>query len=149
MKYLEQHTDAESTIYTFKEVESLTTLYPTLFYPVYKLQIHMMKYSLGTYWWETHKAQMLDQKEEHIKQIKAAEKLKLRATEVSKEADMLNTIKLRLGIRYYLMPWLIAIEKKKLLRIAAIEQELDVMTSGNRQRITFVSHDVVHDTTTR
>jgi hypothetical protein len=44
---------------------------------------------------------------------------------VTDEMQTLEMVKARMGITYYLMPWMIKSEMKKLAKIAAIEKELE------------------------
>jgi hypothetical protein len=95
------------------------------------MQIHMVENTLGQYWWDNHKAAMVDQREEErVRLLEEAER-KRKNEATSDEAATLKVVKSRLGIRYYLMPWLVQSELKKIARIAAIEKDLDA-TMGKR-----------------
>ena len=45
--------------------------------------------------------------------------------ENEKELAAIKMLKRRMGIKYYLMPWRIPIERARLARIAAIEEEME------------------------
>jgi hypothetical protein len=85
----------------------------------------MIENTLGQYWWDNQKAAMHEAiEEEKQRQLEEMERRR-KADDMTDEVATLKVIKKRMGIRYYLMPWLIAGEKKKLARIAALECELD------------------------
>lgn len=85
----------------------------------------MIENTLGQYWWDNHKVMMKEEKEKaRLREIHKMEQRK-RNEDADDEAATLRVIKTRLGIRYYLMPWLIGKEKRKLAKIAAIEKELN------------------------
>ena len=116
---------SEENNFNYGEVYELNRKYPFTFYPLYDLQVHIIRHSFGEYWWESHKANVKDiltaerEKEEAIlrkKQIDA--KLALQAMNE-------EVVKKRMGVLYYVAPWMRAYERKKVCRIAAIESELD------------------------
>jgi hypothetical protein len=123
--FLENQDNADSSVYNFRQVELVAEKFPSLFYPVYKLQIHIIENTLGQYWWETHKAKMRDLQEAQRQRELAAMEKKKKAEEVDDEASTIELLKKRMGIKYYLMPWMIPVERKKLNRILAIEKDLD------------------------
>ncbi len=125
IQYLDDHDEGGTGIFTMRQVESIIAKYPTIMFPVFRLQIQMIENTLGQYWWDTHKAKLKeDQEEEKRREWEAAER-KRKNAEIDDEAATMRMVKARMGIRYYLMPWMIANEKRKLLRIAAIEKELE------------------------
>lgn len=123
MSFLERFDDDGS--YTFPEIAALRTTYPNIFYPVYQLQQQIIAHSLGEDWWTEHKAILLDElnrkKEIEAKMLQKQKKEKERALETVSD-DM---IRKKMGIRYYIMPWTIERERKRLVKIAAIEQDLE------------------------
>jgi hypothetical protein len=111
--------------YSFTQFNQLRTKYPNIFYPVYELQIKMISESLGENWWENHKANLHDLKQlAKEKQLADAQRQR---KEQEKQANQVNEeiVKKKMGIKYYLMPWTIPYERKKLAKIAAIEEELE------------------------
>lgn len=125
MDFLENQESEDTTIFNFRQIELISEKFPSLFYPVYKLQIHIIENTLGTYWWETHKAKMRDAKEaQKQRELEALEKKK-KDEEEDDEAATMELLKKRMGIKYYIMPWLIPVELNKLNRILAIEKDLE------------------------
>lgn len=134
--YLDNHDESQSEIYSTGLINTVVRKYPNIFYPIYKLQIQMIENTLGQYWWDNHKAAMHEAiEEEKQRQLEEMERRR-KADDMTDEVATLRVIKKRMGIRYYLMPWLIAGEKKKLARIAALESELDrqVRTASSSSR---------------
>ncbi len=85
----------------------------------------MIENTLGQFWWENHKAAMAEARDAaRLRELEDAEQRR-RNEDADDEAATLRVVKTRLGIRYYLMPWLIATEKRKLAKIATIENELN------------------------
>jgi Ca2+-binding EF-hand superfamily protein len=123
MKYLENNDEDGS--YTFPEIARLRTLYPNIFYPLYQLQQHIIAHSLGEDWWSKHKADLTD--ELALRKEKEANMLlkEKRDREKALETVSDDMIRRKMGIKYYLMPWTIDRERKRLTRIAAIEQDLE------------------------
>lgn len=123
LKFLE--TFDEDGSYTFPEIAALRTTYPNIFYPLYQLQLHIVAHSLGEDWWTQHKASLLEElnrkKEAEAKMLQKEKKEKEKALETVSD-DM---IRRKMGIKYYLMPWNIEKERKRLAKIAAIEQDLE------------------------
>lgn len=123
MTYLEDNDD--NGAYTFPEIARLRTLYPNIFYPLYQLQQHIIAHSWGEDWWSKHKADLQDElarRRERDKKLLLKEK-KEREQAMDTVSD--EMIRKKMGMRYFLMPWTIAKEKKRLAKIAAIEQDLE------------------------
>jgi hypothetical protein len=123
MHYLD--TLEEDGIYNFKQLANLRNNYPNIFYPLYELQIRMISESLGETWWEEHKATVKYNMEK--KQQQEMKNIRKQKVDQEKSERQVNDeiLKKKMGIKYYLMPWLIPHERKKLARIATIEQELE------------------------
>jgi len=126
MAYLEKIDDGDNA-FNFAQIESMQLKFPVVFAPLYKLQVHIIQYTLGELWWENHKANLMDERAEK----KAAEMAELikKESAASKENELVSDdmIRKRMGyVKYYLMPWQRAGEKARILKIAAIESELDV-----------------------
>lgn len=123
--YLDSIDDGDGT-FNFREVCTLQSKYPNMFFPLYRLQIKIIENTFGEQWWEPHKA-ILNEQKEKIKEKELAE-LKLREKEEAEENAVVSDemIQKRMGIfKYYLMPWLREKEKARIMKIAAIESELD------------------------
>lgn len=115
----------EDGIFVFHELESLRTLYPNIFYPMYQLQQHIISNTLGESWWTLHKAALFDQKlAKEAKDTKAAERL-LKEKRAALETVNDEILRRKMGLRYYLFPWAIAKERARLTKIAAIEADLE------------------------
>lgn len=125
LAYLD-HIDDGDGAFNFKEIERMQLRYPNVFYPLYKLQTEIIQHTLGELWWETHKAYLVETKDKR-KALEMAELAKKKKEE-AKEKEIVSDemIQKRMGFfKYHLMPWLRATEKNRILKIAAIEHEID------------------------
>jgi len=124
LAYLDSIDDGDGA-FNFGQIESMQLHYPLVLYPLYRLQVHIIVNSLGEGWWEAHKATLVDARtlfrDRELADLVRKEKA------AAKEKELVNDdmLKQRMGIRYYVMPWLRAKEKARILKIAAIEAELD------------------------
>lgn len=115
----------EDGVYNYRELALLRTRYPFVFYPVYKLQQHVLNRTLGESWWTAHKVKLADARHLKLKQDKLlAEKLK-REKKAALDGVSDDMIRHRMGLRYYVFPWMIPKERKRLLKIAAVEADLE------------------------
>ncbi len=62
LDFLDKIDDGDGT-FNFKEVLSLHSKYPNTFFPIFRLQIQIIQTSLGSRWWENHKANLVETKE--------------------------------------------------------------------------------------
>jgi hypothetical protein len=125
LSYLEDQDETQSEIYTMRQIEKIVSKYPGILYPVYRIQIQMIDNTMGHYWWDNHKAWLKEkQQEQQMRALQDLEQRKKHATS-NEETAALEMVKARMGITYYLMPWMIKSEMKKLAKIAAIEKELE------------------------
>lgn len=125
LEYLDEIDDGDGA-FNLAQVESMQLRYPVVFYPVYRLQVHVLQYTLGESWWENHKAKLAEERQERRDREQAALLKKEKAEKKEKEIVSEEMIRQRMGIfKYYLMPWQRAKEKARILRIAAIEGDLD------------------------
>jgi len=90
------------------------------------LQTHIQTHTLGVRWWESQKAAIIDEKEELTYQmhldLQRKEKADIKAREVVSD----EMVRQRMGdMKYFLTPWRRGAEKAHLLRIVAIESDLD------------------------
>lgn len=120
------HLDDGDSAYNFQEIYSLHLKYPSTFYPLYKLQMHIIDNTFGEVWWENHKAMLVENRERIAARELAALKVKQKEEARANEVVSDEMIQKRMGIvKYYLMPWLREKEKERILKIAAIESELE------------------------
>ncbi len=124
LDHLDYDNSGSLGVFNFKQVLRLRDKYPNIFQPLYYLQTQIKNHTLGWYWWNQHKIEIYETKQEEIvmEMKKKQQEAKLR-----EEADhMFNErmLKIRMGWKYYGMPWLRNKELKRMLRIAAIEAEL-------------------------
>jgi hypothetical protein len=130
--YLEE-IDDDGT-FNFTEVSDLGEKFPYIFYPLYELQIQIIKRTLGEYWWESHKASVHDEiendKQREIEMLKRKQKDAAKALESMNE----EVVKKRMGIKYYLLPWTRGSERQKIAKIAAIEGELESQFQDAKQK---------------
>lgn len=108
--------------------------FPYIFYPLYELQIQIIKQTLGEYWWEQHKATVHDEIEEQKR--KEIEMLQRKQKDAAKALETMNEeiVKKRMGIKYYLLPWRRRGERIRIQRIAAIEGELEQQYKESKQK---------------
>lgn len=127
LAYLDSIDDGDGA-FNFPQIESMQIHYPVVFYPLYRLQVHIIQHSLGETWWENHKANLIDQRQHKRDQEQAELLRKEKAAAKEKDQEIVNDDMLlqRMGMfKFYLMPWLRAKEKARILKIAAIEHDLD------------------------
>lgn len=120
--------------FNFSEVFALGEKFPYIFYPLYELQIQIIKQTLGEYWWEQHKATVHDEIEEQKR--KEIEMLQRKQKDAAKALETMNEeiVKKRMGIKYYLLPWRRRGERIRIQRIAAIEGELEQQYKESKQK---------------
>jgi chaperonin cofactor prefoldin len=129
--YLEE-IDDDGT-FNFQEVFDIGEKYPYIFYPLYQLQTHIITKTLGEYWWETHKANVHDQiNEDRAKEIAMIQK-KQKDAQQAMETMNEDIVKKRMGITYYLLPFLRKKERAKIAKIAAIEGELEQQFNDHKK----------------
>ena len=91
-----------------------------------------MANTLGLRWWEEHKT-MLEEKRDVLRQVELKllrEKAKIEEQE--KETVSEEMIRYKMGyFKYYFMPWRRGVYKARILRIVAIEREIDAIIDGN------------------
>lgn len=125
LSYLDRIDDGDGA-FNFAQIESMQLHYPIVLYPLYRLQVHVITHSLGESWWETHKASLIDDRQERRDKEQATLVRKEKAAAKDKELVNDDMIRQRMGwFKFYAMPWLRAKEKARILKIAAIEAELD------------------------
>ena len=121
--YLEEIDDDGTFI--FNEVCMLGEKYPYVFYPLYQLQTQIINRTLGEYWWETHKALVhSDIQDEKAREIALLQKKQKDAAEALESMNE-EVVKKKMGVKYYIFPWMRKKERQRIARIAAIESELE------------------------
>jgi len=88
-------------------------------------QTCIIQHTLGEYFWENHKAKLIDHRTETLLEQEKALKLRRKMEVKSKELVNDDMLKQRMGYKYYLFPWKRGTEKARMMRIVALEQELD------------------------
>ena len=88
-------------------------------------QTCIIQHTLGEYFWENHKAKLIDHRTETLLEQEKALKLRRKMEVKSKELVNEEMLKQRMGYKYYLFPWQRGTEKARMMRIAVLEQELD------------------------
>jgi hypothetical protein len=129
-RYLDRNDDDGT--FSFAEVYDISQRFPYTFYPIYRLQQQIMKNTLGTFYWEWQKSSL----HEFLSAERIREQARLREQQESAKRvlETMNeeVIRRRMGLLYYLMPWDRAKERRKIARIAAIENELDEIVINDR-----------------
>lgn len=125
LDYLEE-LDTGDGQYVFAEITKTYSKFPALFYPIFQLQVHMQRYSLGEEWWEQKKLDITYEidKKRRIERAKRNKKIKEgeRMDEIEGQDDAL--IK-RMGIFYYITPWRRRQEREMMVKIAAVDAALE------------------------
>lgn len=128
MEYLDRIDDSGN--YKYKEYIALRNTFPIIFYPMYAFQGAIIASTFGELWWTQHKAFYLDdlqrKKKKEEKRLKLALKNKERQR-IKNEQIEEEMVRQRMGVLFYLMPWRRALERQRMARIAAWEDELDRM----------------------
>ena len=101
---------------------TVTYFFVLIFSP---LQTCIIQHTLGEYFWENHKAKLIDHRTETLMEQEKALKLRRKMEVKSKELVNEEMLKQRMGYKYYLFPWKRGQEKARMMRIAVLEQELD------------------------
>jgi Ca2+-binding EF-hand superfamily protein len=119
---LEQFEDSVGMV-TFPKLEKWCHEYPQVYYPVQRIQMSVMRMTLGAYWWENKKAEITE-KEAALKKkthISKAQKREIQRKKKEKETE--EIVKTQLGpVSYYVLWW----QRKKIRdRINAIHVEFD------------------------
>lgn len=125
LEYLES-LDAGHGTFSFNEVYKMHQRYPNVFYPLFKVQIHIIQNTLGEVFWEAHKIVLLEWKaDKESRELKALEK-RQKAAEEANETISDGMVRARMGIvKFYMMPWKREAERAKIAKINAIEAELE------------------------
>lgn len=141
LEHLEATDDGDGT-FNFKEIWELQEKYPNTFFPVFNLQIHIIQHTLGDWFWDCHKAMIRDTKEDAML-AELAELKKRQKADADKEEQINDEVVIkRMGyFRFHLMPWLRKRERERILKIAAIEAELEEFKGKGSNRRTVSEED--------
>lgn len=124
LSYLDAHDNNGDGRFTFKEIYEMHVRCPQIFYPTFRIQQAIIRYSLGTIYWEWHKRYLIEGQEER----KAKEIARLRRAQQLKDSRVTDDIvQQRMGIAWYLFPWLRQTVRERLVKIAIISAELDAI----------------------
>lgn len=132
-----QHLDKldDDGTYNFKDLVELRDKYPHVFYPLYELQTQFIRHSLGEYFWNNHKAHLKEAKEKREKEELERLKKQLRDKALAEQHANDEIVKKRMGlIRFYLLPWMRAKERRRVAKIAAIETDLEKQFAEIKRR---------------
>lgn len=113
--------------FTYRELEQLHVRYPFLFSPVYQLWQHMRSRTLGEQWWSVHKIQRANAKQhQHERDDQLTQRLQVNR-EHQDALDSIRTavVRQKMGVRTHRSPWAVPTTRKRLMRIAAVEAELE------------------------
>jgi Ca2+-binding EF-hand superfamily protein len=125
--------DAGDGRINFKDLTSVHNLYPSTFYPAFRIQTTVISTSLGETWWNEKKIEVADK---IATQRKMEEMKKNRQkADLQREQDRLNEemVKKKMGWKYYGMFWLRDKARKQIAKIAAINKQLEEVEAANRK----------------
>lgn len=110
--------------FTFKDVYDMHIRCPQLFYPTFRLQQAIIRYSFGSFWWEWKKRYLIEgQEERRLKEIE-----RLRRVQQLKDSRVTDEmVQQRMGIAWYIFPWLRQTVRDRLVKISLITAELDAI----------------------
>lgn len=135
LRYLDSSDDGDGT-FNFKEILALQDRYPNIFYPIYKLQTQIIITTLGEWWWNRHKAKLVDTKEKKREAQLAALRKQQNDERAASNAVTDEVVLRRMGhFKYYCMPWLRAQERTRIAKIAAIEAQLEKFDKGKKKGV--------------
>lgn len=124
LSYLDRIDDGDSR-YNFQEFFEMHVKYPQLLYPVFRLQQVVIQRTLGETWWEWKRVHLIEEKLETKE--KNAARIKQEQIKNEKEALKANDymVKKRMGISWYLFPWLRDSVRARINKMVAISNEID------------------------
>lgn len=124
LQYLEDNDDGDGQ-FEFYQIKDMHFRFQGLMYPAFRLIVQMRRASFGERWWETKGFHRFDAR---IYEKLQAERAALALSKKNaKDAEMANEdlVKRRMGITYYLTPWMRKNVRNQIARIAAINTELE------------------------
>lgn len=141
--------------FTYEEIYAAYCAYPSLFYPIFQLQVHMQRYTLGVRYWEEKKIEITDalQLKRKIEKAKRQKKIKegrrrfevfellcrlpeymsvfihyiyTYVGEMALEEEKDDAeLIAKMGILFYLTPWRRNAEREMLKKIKAVDAALE------------------------
>jgi Ca2+-binding EF-hand superfamily protein len=112
--------------FTFQEIFAAYCAYPSLFYPIFQLQVHMQRNTLGVRYWEEKKVELTDAVQLRRKIEKAKRQKKIKEGEMALDEEQNNQeLIAKMGILFYLTPWRRAAERELLKKIKAVDAALE------------------------
>lgn len=118
-----------------KELFEINSKFPFTFFPLYDLQIHVIQDTFGEFWWEAHKAKVKDDVTEEMAKEANMWRKKQMIAKLALKALNEEMVQKRMEIFYYLTPWVRGHERRKVYRIAVIEEELDDVMKSAKNNI--------------
>lgn len=108
---------------TFPKLEEWCSCYPQVYYPVQRIQMSVMRNTLGAYWWENKKADITEKEAAERKKTNVGKAEKRAKQKMQKVKETEEIVKTQLGpVSYYVLWW----KRKKIRdRINAIHVEFD------------------------
>lgn len=132
MDYLDRRDPGDGR-FTYLNIVDFHMLYPSAFYPAFRLQTQLIRISFGIFWWENKKASIVGERNDIARQERLLELQ--RQKDANDEANMSQDelIYQRMGpIKYYLLPCLRESERQKIMQIAALSAKLDNLNGEHR-----------------
>lgn len=136
LNYMEE-LDTGDGQFSFEEVMQVYNIYPAIYYPIFQLQVHTQRYTLGEKYWEIKKHELTDKLhfKRKIEQLKRKKKIKegeMGLNELVPGAD--DELIKRMGILYYLMPWKRESERELMKKMAAVDAALEAEQAAIREK---------------
>lgn len=124
------HRIEEKPRHDFKDLRILHRDFPHLLYPVFRLQLSMMRVSLGEAWWDSKKLQLAEEmrikRKNEQSQFAGERSEQPKGTEDEEAIRFENRVKETMGtFNYYVTFWKREIIRVKLRKMDAIEKELN------------------------
>ncbi len=118
-----EHFEDSVGMVTFPKLETWCKEYPQVYYPVQRIQMSVMRQTLGAYWWEKKKAEITEKENAYKKKTHISKAQKREIQRKKKEKETEEIVMTQLGpVSYYLLWW----QRKKIRdRINAIHVEFD------------------------
>jgi Ca2+-binding EF-hand superfamily protein len=128
MNYLDLRDQGDGR-FSFENISTFHTLYPSVFYPAFRLQMQIQRVSLGITWWDNKKLVMADAQKDLAMAEKLKEQQRLKKESEEETMSQEEMVYQRMGpIRYYLLPCLREGERQKIVQMAALAARLDNLT---------------------
>lgn len=117
----------EKPRHDFKDIRILHRDFPHLLYPVFRLQISMMRISLGERWWDNKKIMLAEEKRIQQKSEQSQFTGQKSKGTVAEEAEKFEQrVKDSMGSNYYFQFWKREAVRIKLKKMDLIDEELNL-----------------------